>query len=242
MKPSEKSSVIEKPPTAGVVMIRLKNVTKEYHSDGAPVRALDGVSIDFAEGSFTALVGRSGCGKSTMLNLAGAMDFATSGEVEIDGASTSKLDDAGLTSIRRNKVGFIFQSFQLLPTLSVIENVELPLLLAGKPNARAAALNRLQWVEMHSLGARMPHQLSGGQMHRVAIARALVHSPRILLADEPTGNLDTVTGNLILDLLRRITKEQNTATIMATHSAEAAASANVLVRMRDGRIEEIVRQ
>ncbi len=241
-RPLDNSCALEPSRISGGIAVRLKNVTKEYHSDGAPVRALDGVSIDFAEGDFTALVGRSGCGKSTLLNLAGAMDFATTGEVEIGGVGTSNLDDAGLTVIRREKVGFIFQSFQLLPTLSVIENVELPLLLAGKPNARAAALNRLQWVELESLAARLPHQLSGGQMQRVAIARALVHSPRILLADEPTGNLDTITGNLILDLLRRITREQNTATIMATHSAEAAASSNVLVRMRDGRIEEIRRQ
>lgn len=242
MKTFENKSELVEPAIASRPSVRLSNVVKEYRSDGAVVRALDGVSIDFAEGSFTALVGRSGCGKSTMLNLAGAMDFATSGAVEIDGASTSSLDDAGLTSIRREKVGFIFQSFQLLPTLSVIENVELPLLLAGKPNARSAALARLHWVELESFVARMPHQLSGGQMQRVAIARALVHSPRILLADEPTGNLDTVTGNLILELLRRITREQNTATIMATHSVEAALSANVLVRMRDGRVEEVVRR
>jgi ABC-type lipoprotein export system ATPase subunit len=242
MNPSQNLSRPHPPSIAGGAVVRLSGVTKEYHSDGAPVRALDGVSIEFGEGSFAALVGRSGCGKSTLLNLAGAMDFATTGEVEIDGADTSQLDDTGLTSIRREKIGFIFQSFQLLPTLSVIENVELPLLLAGKPAARATALDRLRWVELDSLAARMPHQLSGGQMQRVAIARALVHSPRILLADEPTGNLDTVTGNLILDLLRRITREQNTATIMATHSLEAAASANMLVRMRDGRIEQVVRQ
>ena len=143
---------------------------------------------------------------------------------------------------RREKVGFIFQSFQLLPTLSVVENVELPLLLAGDASARASALERLNSVEMAQFAQRLPHQLSGGQMQRVAIARALVHGPRLLLADEPTGNLDTTTGNLILELLRRISTQQNTAMIMATHSAEAAAAADVIVRMRDGRIVEVERR
>jgi ABC-type lipoprotein export system ATPase subunit len=174
------------------------------------------------------------------LNLAGAMDFPTSGEVRLDGVATSSLDDAGLTRLRREKVGFIFQSFQLLPTLNVIENVELPLLLAGAPGAREAAKLRLDWVELESYAARLPHQLSGGQMQRVAIARALVHEPKLLLADEPTGNLDTVTGNLILALLRRIATEQNTAILMATHSSEAAALSDVVVHMRDGRIEQIL--
>jgi putative ABC transport system ATP-binding protein len=139
-------------------------------------------------------------------------------------------------------VGFVFQSFQLLHTLTVFENVELPLLLAGTPDARAVARERLAWVELEGLGDRYPHQLSGGQMQRVGIARALVHGPRILLADEPTGNLDTTTGNVILELLQRLAREQNTATIMATHSMEAAALADALVRLRDGRIQEITRR
>jgi ABC-type lipoprotein export system ATPase subunit len=220
----------------------LDNVTKEYRSDGQVVRAVDGVSLEIGAGAFVALVGRSGCGKSTLLNLAGAMDFPTSGEVRVDGVATSSLDDIGLTRLRREKVGFIFQSFQLLPSLSVVENVELPLLLAGQRNAREAATVRLAWVELESLSARLPHQLSGGQMQRVAIARALVHEPKLLLADEPTGNLDTTTGNLILALLRRIATEQKTAILMATHSSEAAALSDSVVFMRDGRIEEIVRR
>jgi ABC-type lipoprotein export system ATPase subunit len=193
-------------------------------------------------GEFVALVGRSGCGKSTLLHLAGAMDFPTSGQVLLDGVSTSSLNDASLTSLRREKVGFIFQSFQLLQTLTVFENVELPLLLAGKPGAREAARQRLAWVELDGLGDRFPHQLSGGQMQRVAIARALIHSPRLLLADEPTGNLDTTTGNVILELLQRLTREQHTAAIIATHSVEAAALADTLVRLRDGKIEEMIRR
>jgi putative ABC transport system ATP-binding protein len=219
-----------------------QDVSKDYLPDGQPVHALSRLSLNVERGEFVALVGRSGCGKSTLLNLAGAMDFPTSGNVLLDGVSTSSLKDSGLTKLRREKIGFIFQSFQLLHTLTVFENIELPLLLAGKPNPREAARERLAWVELEGLGDRFPHQLSGGQMQRVAIARALIHSPSILLADEPTGNLDTATGNVILELLQRLPREQNTATIVATHSPEAAALASTLVRLRDGKIEEIIRR
>jgi putative ABC transport system ATP-binding protein len=223
-------------------ILSLQEVSKDYLTDGQRVHALNCVSLNVELGEFVALVGRSGCGKSTLLNLAGAMDFPTSGKVLVDGVATWSLKDSGLTQLRREKVGFIFQSFQLLHTLTVFENVELPLLLAGKSSPREAARERLAWVELEGLGDRYPHQLSGGQMQRVAIARALIHSPSILLADEPTGNLDTTTGGLILELLRRITREQNTATIMATHSPEAASLANTLVRLRDGKIQEITRR
>jgi putative ABC transport system ATP-binding protein len=219
-----------------MTILSLENVTKDYQSDGQLVRALDAVTLNVDAGQFVTLVGRSGCGKSTLLNLAGAMDFPTAGKVFVDGMVTSGLADAELTRIRREKVGFIFQSFQLLHTLSVFENVELPLLLAGKAQARSVARERLSWVELEGFGERLPHQLSGGQMQRVAIARALVHSPKILLADEPTGNLDTVTGNIILALLRRLTREHGTALLMATHSAEASELADVVVRMSDGKI------
>jgi ABC-type lipoprotein export system ATPase subunit len=225
-----------------MLILSLQNVSKDYLTDGQRIPALSNLSLDVKRGEFVALVGRSGCGKSTLLNLAGAMDFPTAGQVLVDGISTSSLKDAGLTQLRREKVGFIFQSFQLLHTLTVFENVELPLLLAGKPNAREAARERLAWVELGDLGHRYPHQLSGGQMQRAAIARALIHSPSILLADEPTGNLDTTTGNVILELLRRLAREQNTATIMATHSVEAAALADTVVQLRDGKIEGITRR
>ena len=220
----------------------LDNVSKEYRNEGAVVRAVDEVSLEIGAGSFVALVGRSGCGKSTLLNLAGAMDFPTVGEVRLDGVATSSLNDAGLTRLRREKVGFIFQSFQLLPTLTVIENVELPLLLAGEKDVRNAAMLGLEWVELDALAGRLPHQLSGGQMQRVAIARALVHEPKLLLADEPTGNLDTITGDIILRLLRRIVSEQKTALLLATHSSEAAALSDLIVHMRDGRVSEIVKK
>jgi putative ABC transport system ATP-binding protein len=227
---------------ASMPILSLQNVRKEYSTDEQPVRALDGVSLDVEAGQFVALVGRSGCGKSTLLNLAGAMDFPTSGSVLLDGVATASLKDAELTKLRREKVGFIFQSFQLLNTLTVLGNVELPLLLAGRTNARDSARERLRWVELDGLGERYPHQLSGGQMQRVGIARALIHGPKLLLADEPTGNLDSTTGNVILELLRKLSREQNTATVMATHSAEAAALADVVVHLRDGKIENVERR
>jgi putative ABC transport system ATP-binding protein len=220
-------------------ILRLENVSKDYINDGAAVHALQGVTLDGERGELIAVAGRSGCGKSTLLNLAGAMDFPTSGRVFVHGVDTLSLSDAGLTKLRREKVGFIFQSFQLLPALSVIENVELPLMLAGRLRVRDTALERLRWVDMADYAARMPYQLSGGQMQRAAIARALVHSPALLLADEPTGNLDSATGGLILDLLRRIASEQNTTIVMATHSAEAASIAHTVVRLRDGLIESV---
>ena len=223
-------------------ILSLQNVTKDYSSEGRPVRAVDGVSLDVEANQLLTLVGRSGCGKSTLLNLAGAMDFPTSGIVEIDGTATTGLNDTALTRIRRDKVGFIFQSFQLLHTLSVYENVELPLLLAGNSRARELAQEVLGWVELDGLGERLPHQLSGGQMQRVAIARALAPAPKIILADEPTGNLDSTTGNIILQLLQRVTRQRGTAVLMATHSAEAAELADVVVRMRDGKIQQVDRR
>ena len=219
-----------------VPVLQFVDVRKEYRSASGAVQALDGVSLGVAAGEMIALVGRSGCGKSTLLNLAGAMDFPTSGKVEIDGESTAGLDDAALTRLRRQKVGFVFQSFQLLPNLTAVENVELPLLLGGRAQARQLALDRLARVELDGLGDRYPHQLSGGQMQRVAIARALVHGPRLLLADEPIGNLDSTTGATILALLRRIVTEESASIMMATHSAESTAVVDRVVEMRDGRI------
>jgi ABC-type lipoprotein export system ATPase subunit len=220
-------------------LLTIERVTKIYKTDSEPVRALNDVSLEIGSGKFVALVGRSGCGKSTLLNLAGAADFPTAGHVCLDGVATDELDEAQLTTLRRKKVGFIFQSFQLLHTLSAVENVELPLLLAGHSDPRALALERLASVGLGALAHRMPHQLSGGQMQRVAIARALANSPRILLADEPTGNLDTATGNSIFALLRRICTEQGTTILMATHSSESAAVVDTVVQMRDGQIEGI---
>jgi ABC-type lipoprotein export system ATPase subunit len=189
----------------------------------------------------TALIGRSGCGKTTLLNLCGAMDFPTTGEVSLAGQVTSKLDDTGLTRLRRTGIGFVFQFFQLLPSLTAVENVELPLLLSGAKNTEATARERLHWVGLEDKAQSLPYQLSGGQMQRVAIARALVHDPAILIADEPTGNLDNAGGDVILKLIRRAADELGAAVMIATHSSEAAAIADVRVRMGDGRIESVER-
>jgi ABC-type lipoprotein export system ATPase subunit len=218
--------------------ISIREVTKIYEGG---VEALRGVSLECASGQVTALLGRSGCGKTTLLNLCGAMDFPTTGEVHLDGQITSQLGDAGLTQLRRNKIGFVFQFFQLLPSLTALENVELPLLLSGARNTDAAALERLRWVGLAEKAKSLPYQLSGGQMQRVAIARALVHDPAVLIADEPTGNLDNASGDMILKLICRAARELGAAVLIATHSAEAAATADVRVRMGDGRIESIER-
>ena len=217
-----------------MALLAVDDVTKVYQSNGASVTALDGVSFSAQPGEWIAFTGRSGCGKSTLLNLCGAMDFPTAGTVSIGGTVTSSLDDRSLTRLRRERIGFVFQSFPLLETLSVIENVETPLLLAGSGNARDIARERLAWVELDGFAERMPHQLSGGQQQRVAIARALANDPSIILADEPTGNLDTTTGETILALLRRIVTERKSIVLMATHSPEAAAQADRILRMRDG--------
>src|SRR5438309_2113532 len=222
-----------------MALVEVRNVTKIYQTEGEPVLALQDISLDFAAGTVTALVGRSGCGKTTLLNLCGAMDFPTSGEVMVGGRLTSDLSDRELTALRRNEIGFVFQFFQLLPSLTALENVELPLLLSGTRKSEAIARERLRWVELEGKTKSLPFQLSGGQMQRVAIARALVHDPKILVADEPTGNLDTASGDAVLKLIRRAADEFGAAVVMATHSAEAAAMADIRVRMRDGKMESV---
>ncbi|MEZ5366540.1 MAG: ABC transporter ATP-binding protein [Bryobacterales bacterium] len=221
-----------------MALIEISQVVKEYQDRDTAVRALDGVSLEVEAGEFVSLVGRSGCGKTTLLNLAGAMDFPTFGVVRLDGQSTTGLGDGELTRIRREKVGFVFQFFQLLPTLTAAENVELPLQLAGERDVRKRALERLALVELDGLADRYPHQLSGGQMQRVAIARAIVHKPKLLLADEPIGNLDSASADVVMRLLRRVADELGAAILMATHSLEAAKITDTLIRLRDGRIEE----
>jgi putative ABC transport system ATP-binding protein len=216
--------------------VELRAVSKTYRDQGQPVEVLHQVSLTADAGTVTALLGRSGCGKTTILNLAGAMDFPTSGEVLIDGRATSSLNDDEVTALRRRRIGFVFQFFQLLPTLTVLENVELPLLLDRAPKARDTARDRLRWVGLEDKCGSLPYQLSGGQMQRVAIARALVHSPDLLIADEPTGNLDTASGDQVLALIRESAERFGAAVLMATHSSEAAAIAGVRVQLRDGRV------
>ena len=221
--------------------LELRRASKVYQTNGQKLEALHEVSLTLAPGSITALVGRSGCGKTTLLNLAGAMDFPTSGEVLISGRDTSSLTEDELTALRRTRIGFVFQFFQLLPALTALENVELPLLLAGAERARDSARERLEWVGLEEKADSFPFQLSGGQMQRVAIARALVHAPEILIADEPTGNLDNASGDQVLALLRDAAERFGATVLMATHSAEAAAVASARVQMRDGRICAIER-
>jgi ABC-type lipoprotein export system ATPase subunit len=221
--------------------LELRRVSKIYQSNGQKLEALCDVSLALEPATVTALVGRSGCGKTTLLNLAGAMDFPTSGEVLIEGRTTSSSSEAELTALRRRRIGFVFQFFQLLPTLSVLENVELPLLLAGAADSIAIARDRLRWVELEDKAASFPYQLSGGQMQRAAVARALVHSPEILIADEPTGNLDDASGEQVLRLLRGSAERYGATVLMATHSEEAAAIASLRVHMRDGRIASTAR-
>lgn len=221
----------------GSPRVEFRNVSRAYQLEQQRIVAIDRVSLKADAGTITILLGRSGCGKSTLLNLAGAMDFPDSGEVLIDGRSTRGLNDSELTSLRRRRIGFVFQSFQLLPTLSALENVELPLLLAGAKQSQRTARERLQWVGLAGRESSFPHQLSGGQMQRIAVARALANSPDILIADEPTGNLDTVSGGHVLALLVKAARELGAAVLIATHSEEAAAIGDLRLRMRDGRIE-----
>ena len=222
--------------------LELRGVSKTYIDGGQPVEVLHDIWLTAAAGTITALLGRSGCGKTTLLNLAGAMDFPTTGEVLIEGRATARFSEAELTALRRRRVGFVFQFFQLLPTMTVLENVELPLLLAGVPKSAETARNRLRWVGLPEKADNFPYQLSGGQMQRVAIARALVNSPELLIADEPTGNLDTTSGEQVLALLREAATRFGATVLIATHSAEAAAIAHTCVNLRDGRIQSTYRQ
>lgn len=218
-----------------------RRLSKAYRGQdpGKSVAVLHEVSLSVQAGEFIALMGPSGCGKSTLLNLLGAIDRPDSGEVLLNGQPTSRLGDDALTRLRRVEVGYVFQFFNLLPTLNAAENVELPLLLQGeRPKAaRQKALAALEAVGLAERVGHVPGELSGGQMQRVAIARALIHQPSVLLADEPTGNLDSQSGAQILALLTAVAR-RGQAIVMATHSPEAAAAADRIVRLRDGRVTD----
>jgi putative ABC transport system ATP-binding protein len=224
-----------------VVVLSAESLSHTYQSGATPVPALVEVSLDVEQGEFVAVVGPSGCGKSTLLHLCGAMERPTSGRVTLEGSRLDALGEEGLTRVRRERLGFVFQFFNLLPTLSLIENVALPLLLAGRP--RAEALSRAEaWAGTLGLGHRLAHrpsQLSGGEMQRAAIARAVVHDPALVIADEPTGNLDSTTGARILDALVALNRTRGLTLLLATHAAEVAAAAHRVVHMRDGRIARI---
>ncbi|MGE0813425.1 MAG: ABC transporter ATP-binding protein [Vicinamibacterales bacterium] len=212
---------------------------KTYSEGGTTVAALRGVSLALEPGDFVALTGPSGCGKSTLLHLCGAMDRPTGGRLLLDGTDVATLDDDALTRLRRDRIGFVFQFFNLLPTLTIGDNIALPCLLAGmKPaeaDARAAALAGRVGIG-HRLG-HYPQQVSGGEAQRAAIARALVHGPALLIADEPTGNLDSANGATVLALLAELNRELGVTMLLATHAAEVGAAARRTIRMRDGRLD-----
>jgi putative ABC transport system ATP-binding protein len=219
-------------------MIEVANVVKVYRRGKNEVRALDGVSFDVPRGQFVSVMGSSGSGKSTMLNLLGALDVPTSGALKIDGREISRLPDDELSAFRRDRLGFIFQFFNLLPTLNAVENVILPELLAGKarevlePKAKAL----LEQFGLHGRETHRPDELSGGQMQRVAIARALLSEPALLLADEPTGNLDSKTGAEVLRLIREATRDRKLTVVMVTHDPKAAEIGDRIVQLADGRV------
>ncbi|HEY9855237.1 MAG TPA: ABC transporter ATP-binding protein [Stenomitos sp.] len=218
-------------------MIRIRTLTKRYQTGDQAFNALDGVSLDIQEGEFVAIMGASGSGKSTLMNLMGCLDRPTSGDYALDGVTISELDDAELARIRNQKIGFVFQSFNLLPRTTAVENVELPMLYAGvKPaERRERALEALARVGLAERTTHMPNQLSGGQQQRVAIARAIVNRPKILLADEPTGALDTKTSEEIMDLFTQLNRQGMTV-ILVTHEPDIATYARRILRFRDGHL------
>jgi putative ABC transport system ATP-binding protein len=213
---------------------------RRVYSDGeTSVEALRNVNLQLDRGDFVAIVGPSGCGKSSLLHLCGAMDRPSSGTIMFEDEALERLDDDRLTRLRRERIGFVFQFFNLLPTLTVAENVALPLLLAGTRSQQAEAAAD-KWITRFGLGARRghyPQQLSGGEMQRAAIARAVVHRPALLIADEPTGNLDSANGVRVLELLRDLNNEIRTTVLLATHSPEIAAGAKRVIHMKDGMLE-----
>ncbi len=219
-------------------MIELDRVVKIY--DGrSRVVALDEVSFAVGRGEMVAVMGQSGSGKSTLLNIIGGLDRPTSGTVRIDGVALDGLDDDGLTRVRREKIGFVFQFFNLLPTLSALDNVALPLRLRRRPAVEVATRTSemLALVGLDARARHLPDELSGGECQRVAIARALVMNPKVVLADEPTGNLDSKTGSEILNLLQRLNRELSSTLVMVTHDATAASHCHRIVRLSDGRLE-----
>jgi putative ABC transport system ATP-binding protein len=221
-------------------IISTSNLTKVYGSGPTAVTALDHVSISIQPGEFVAVMGPSGCGKSTLLHLIGGLDKATEGSVQIDGHNLNDLGDDALTELRRRKMGFVFQFYNLIPVMTAVENAALPVTLDGVKPAEAKA-KAAEWLTRFGLAERLnsrPDQLSGGQQQRVAIARALVAEPQLVLADEPTGNLDTKASDEIAGLLRKVSKEFGRAVVMVTHDPRIAAYADRIIFLKDGKVAE----
>jgi len=226
-----------------MAIVEARDLTRVYGSGNTAVTALDGVSISVDAGEFVAVMGPSGCGKSTLLNLLGGLDSPTSGEIEIDGRLVSGMTDDEMTKLRRRRFGFVFQFFNLIPVLSAVENAALPLLLDGVSPADSHS-RAAEWLARVGLADRMnnrPDQLSGGQQQRVAVARALVTDPALLLADEPTGNLDSRSSEDVAGLLKQASDEWGRAILMVTHDPRIAAHAHRIVFMTDGRIVDDTR-
>src|SRR5512136_2704571 len=218
-------------------LVELRNVSKIYHLGEEEIRALDDVSLDIDAGEFISIIGPSGSGKSTLMHILGCLDSPTSGTLQLDGTMIHYASPRQLAAIRNQKIGFVFQFFNLLPKLTVLQNVELPMVYSGcsARQRRERALEALKLVGMENRAKHRPAQLSGGQQQRTAIARALVNNPRLLFADEPTGNLDSHTGEVILELFRQLNREGRTI-ILVTHDPEIAAATPRRIEIRDGRI------
>jgi len=221
-------------------MIRCIDVRKVYRQGNNEIIALDGVSLDIAKGEFAVIMGPSGCGKSTLLHLIGGLDRPTSGELLVDQRLVGQMADDQVTLFRRTRIGFIFQFFNLLPTLTALENVTLPFVLDGrsKEEAEQRATTLLDKVGLENRKDHLPEEMSGGEIQRTAVARALAFDPPILLADEPTGNLDSKTGESILSLLRQINRDAGCTIVMVTHSQEAAGYGGRTIFFRDGKVEK----
>ncbi|MGD0539023.1 MAG: ABC transporter ATP-binding protein [Verrucomicrobiota bacterium] len=224
-----------------MALVELRSVSKVYHLGGEEIRALDGVTLDIEEGEFISIIGPSGSGKSTLMHILGCLDSPSHGTIKLDGVMIQDASPRQLAAIRNRKIGFVFQFFNLLPKLNVVQNVELPMIYSGVSGRerRQRAQQSLEAVELANRSKHRPSQLSGGQQQRVAIARALVNSPRIIFADEPTGNLDSHTGEAILALFRKLSAEGRTI-VLVTHDPEIAAVTPRRIEIRDGRIADKV--
>jgi putative ABC transport system ATP-binding protein len=221
-------------------IVETKDLKKDYTTNGLTVHALEGITLHFDAGEFTAIAGPSGSGKSTLLHLIGCLDVPTSGEIRIEGVDVGTLSRKELALLRRHRIGFIFQAYNLIPVLTALENVSLPLTLLGVPRKEAIQRSKeaLTSVGLGDLGNRRPKEMSGGQQQRVAIARALVKNPSLVLADEPTANLDSRTGSEILQLMRELNRSQGTTFLFSTHDRMVMEYARRLIYLRDGRVEK----
>jgi putative ABC transport system ATP-binding protein len=217
-------------------MIELKDIVKTYQMGQVEIQALRGLSCRIEKGEMVAIMGPSGCGKSTLMNIIGCLDVPTSGSYSLDGVEVSRLSDAQLADVRNRKIGFVFQNFNLLPRTSAVDNVELPLLYGNKSDSRKLALEALDRVGMSPRAAHKPTELSGGEQQRVAIARSLVNNPAIILADEPTGNLDSKSSHEIMAILEELNREDRITIVLVTHDREIGSHTQRIIFLRDGQI------